>query len=105
MKTNVDFNSPQEDGIFRPKERKKENENKNENNSRFNNTNRIIEENDEKVNVTIAGLPKKLGKYINFDNFKNGLTITKEDEDKEHKLTFKHVPGGVLLVDTDFTIK
>lgn len=64
-----------------------------------------IEENDEKVNVTIAGLPKKLGKYINFDNFKNGLTITKEDEDKEHKLTFKHVPGGVLLVDTDFTIK
>lgn len=64
-----------------------------------------IEENDEKLNVTIAGLPKKLGKYINFDNFKQGLTITKEDEEKEHKLTFKHVKGGVLLVDTDFTIK
>ena len=64
-----------------------------------------IEENDDKLNVTIAGLPKKLGKYINFDNFTNGLTITKDDSEKEHKLTFKHVPGGVLLVDTDFTIK
>lgn len=64
-----------------------------------------IEENDDKLNVTIAGLPKKLGTYINFDNFKEGLTITKEDEEKDHKLTFKHVKGGVLLVDTDFTIK
>ena len=64
-----------------------------------------IEENDNNLNVTIAGLPKDLGKYINFDNFKPGLTITKEDEEKEHKLTFKHVKGGVLLVDTDFTIK
>ena len=64
-----------------------------------------IEENDNNLNVTIAGLPKDLGKYINFDNFKPGLTITKEDEEKDHKLTFKHVKGGVLLVDTDFTIK
>lgn len=64
-----------------------------------------IEENDDKLNVTIAGLPKNLGKYINFDNFKQGLTITKEDELVDHKLTFKHVKGGVLLVDTDFTIK
>ena len=64
-----------------------------------------IEENEDKLNVTIAGLPKNLGKYINFDNFKQGLTITKEDEEKDHKLTFKHVKGGVLLVDTDFTIK
>ena len=27
------------------------------------------------------------------------------EKDKEHKLRFKHVKGGVLLVDTDFTIK
>jgi hypothetical protein len=24
---------------------------------------------------------------------------------KEHKLTFKHVKGGVILVNTDFSIK
>ncbi len=42
MKTNVDFNSPQED-IYKSKEKKdKENEHKNENNSKINNTNRIL---------------------------------------------------------------
>ena len=64
-----------------------------------------IEEYDEEINVTIAGLPKKLGKYITFENFKEGFTIPVEDEEKEHKLTYKHVKGGVVLVDTDFTIK
>jgi hypothetical protein len=64
-----------------------------------------IEEFEEKLNVTIAGLPKKLGKYINFDNFEKGMSILADEDDKEHKLNFKHVKGGVLLVDTDFTIK
>ena len=64
-----------------------------------------IEEFDEKLNVTVAGLPKKLGKYVNFDNFKKGMTILESDTEKEHKLRYKHVKGGVLLVDTDFTIK
>lgn len=64
-----------------------------------------IEEYDNKLNVTIAGLPKNLGKYINFDNFTKGLTIRADDREIDHKLTFKHVKGGVLLVDTDFTIK
>ena len=64
-----------------------------------------IEEDDNKLNVTIAGLPKNLGKYINFDNFTKGLTIRADDREIDHKLTFKHVKGGVLLVDTDFTIK
>ena len=65
-----------------------------------------IEEDDEsKINVTIAGLPKRLGKYITFENFKEGFTIGADEEEKEHKLTYKHVKGGVLLVDTDFTIK
>ena len=57
------------------------------------------------LNTTIAGLPKNLGKYINFDNFKIGFSILKNDITKEHKLTYKHVKGGVMLVDTDFTIK
>lgn len=58
-----------------------------------------------KLNVTVAGLPHKLHKYINFDNFKVGFSILASDETKDHKLTYKHVNGGVLLVETDFTIK
>ena len=60
---------------------------------------------DGKMNTTIAGLPKRLGKYITVENFKKGFSIKASEEDKEHKLAFKHVKGGVLLVDTDFTIK
>lgn len=60
---------------------------------------------DGKLNTTIAGLPKQLGKYINFSNFKIGFSVLAEEKDKEHKLRFKHVKGGVLLYDTDFTIK
>ena len=60
---------------------------------------------DDKMNVTVAGLPKRLGKYVNFDNFNIGLELLKDNKDIEHKLTFKHVKGGVLLVDTDFSIK
>lgn len=65
----------------------------------------IEESYDNEINVTVAGLPKKLGKYINFDNFKEGFNILTNDIEKEHKLKYKHVKGGVLLVDTDFTIK
>lgn len=60
---------------------------------------------DENLNVTIAGLPKKLGKYVSFDNFKIGMSILASDSDKEHKLRFNHVKGGVILADTDFSIK
>ena len=63
-----------------------------------------IEENEGTLNVTIAGLPKRLGKYINFDNFEIGFT-TEGMQIDEHKLSYKQVKGGVLLVDTDFTIK
>ena len=65
----------------------------------------IEEDYDNEIHVTVAGLPKKLGKYITFENFKVGFTISASDIDKEHKLTYKHVNGGALLVDTDFTIK
>ena len=64
-----------------------------------------IEEYEDEMNVTIAGMPDKLHKYVTFDNFKKGLSISANDNEKEHKLRFKHVNGGVLLVDTDFTIK
>ena len=58
----------------------------------------------EKLNVTVAGLPKKLGNIITFDNFNKGFT-TENMDIKDKKLTYKHVKGGVMLVDTDFTIK
>lgn len=54
---------------------------------------------------TIAGLPKALGKYVTFENFEEGFSVLVDEKDKKHKLTYKHVKGGVLLVDTDFTIK
>lgn len=57
---------------------------------------------DDKLNVTIAGLPKKAGKIINFNNFKVGFTTEKLTCEK--KLTYKHVKGGVILTETDFTI-
>ena len=63
---------------------------------------------DGSTNVTVAGLPKKLGHIVNFDNFKVGFN-TADFTDEEigeagRKLTYKHVPGGVVLVPTDFSI-
>lgn len=61
---------------------------------------------DNKLNTTIAGLPKKCGQYITMKNFKKGFTIKADDENyTEKKLRYKHVKGGVILVETDFTIK
>ena len=62
------------------------------------NFNRIININDD---VYILG-DLLLG---GADNFEKGMSILANEDDKEHKLNFKHVKGGVLLVDTDFTIK
>lgn len=61
---------------------------------------------DDSINSTIAGMPKRLGKYVNLKNFNRGFSIKADDENfEDKKLTFKHVKGGVLLVNTDFTIK
>lgn len=60
---------------------------------------------DGKINTTVAGLPKRLGKYVTVDNFKRGFSVKASEKDKDHKLTYKHIKGGVLLVETDFTIK
>lgn len=59
---------------------------------------------DDKLNVTVAGLPKKLGDLINFDNFEIGFS-TENIKTNNKKLTYKHVKGGVMLVDTEFSIK
>ena len=82
-----------------------------------------IEEINGKVNVTVAGFPKYLTPLITFDNFRRGFTtegMSIEDMVREackngaspdeveklhHKLTYKYVKGGVILADTDFTIK
>lgn len=64
---------------------------------------------DGSMNVTVAGLPKKLGHLINFDNFKEGFTTEglsdEEIGEKGRKLRYRYVNGGVILEDTDFTIK
>ena len=64
---------------------------------------------DGTMNVTVAGLPKKLAHVVNFDNFKIGFTTASIPDDvigpAGRKLTYKHVPGGVILAETDFTIQ
>lgn len=82
-----------------------------------------ITEIEGKVHVTVAGLPQYLAPLITFDNFKkgfstNGMTLPElkamakkngatKDEIKKihHKLRYVYVDGGVVLEDTDFTIK
>ena len=57
-----------------------------------------IEQIDEKINITCAGMPKQCYKYVEWEKFKTCFTCG-------GKLTFKHVKGGVILIETDFTIK
>ena len=82
-----------------------------------------VEEINGKLEVTVAGLPKYLAPLITFENFKRGFSTeglslqemldlaskngaTEEELKKLHpKLTYKYVKGGVILADTDFTIK
>lgn len=82
-----------------------------------------VEEINGKLDVTVAGLPKYLAPLITFDNFKRGFTTeglsqtdmirlasangasSEEIKKLHHKLTYKYVKGGVILADTDFTIK
>ena len=59
---------------------------------------------DDNMNVTVAGLPKKLGNLITFENLNVGFTTENIDTDTK-RLSYKHVKGGVMLVDTEFSIK
>lgn len=76
-----------------------------------------------KTYVTVAGLPHYLAPLVTFENFKKGFTTSgmtleemrqqarkngaSEEEVKKlhHKLRYTYVSGGVVLEDTDFTIK
>lgn len=82
-----------------------------------------VEEIDGKLKVTISGLPKELAPIVTFENFKKGFTTAgltlemmkeqarkngaNEEEIKKikHKLHYTYTQGGVVLTDTDFTIK
>ena len=57
-----------------------------------------IEEIDGKMNITCAGLPKRCYDQVEWNNFRVGLNV-------DGKLSFKHVKGGVNLIETEFTIK
>jgi hypothetical protein len=50
------------------------------------------------LEVKCAGMPDKIKEKVTFDNFEVGFT-------SYGKLLPKHVDGGVVLVDTEFTIK
>lgn len=56
----------------------------------------------EKINgelkITCAGLPERCYKHVTWDNFHPHVVY-------EGKLGMKHVKGGIVLVDTPFTIK
>lgn len=58
----------------------------------------IIEDGKKKLKIVCAGLPKSSYEYVNWENFKEGLTVG-------GKLIPKRVAGGVILVETEFTIK
>lgn len=57
-----------------------------------------IEEIDDSLKITCAGLPKNCYDQVTWENFKEGFTA-------HGKLTYKYVKGGVKLIETDFTIK
>lgn len=57
-----------------------------------------LEEINDEIQITCAGLPKNCYEQVTWDNFKEGLKVN-------GKLAFKHVEGGVILVETEFTIK
>jgi hypothetical protein len=57
-----------------------------------------VEEINGELHVKCAGMPDKVKHKVTFDNFKVGFKSF-------GKLLPKHVDGGVVLVDTEFTIK
>lgn len=57
-----------------------------------------VEEVDGKLEVTCAGMPAQCYEYVTFDNFEIGSRY-------KGKLSQKHVKGGIVLTDIDFTIK
>ena len=50
------------------------------------------------LNITCAGMPQQCYEYVTWENFHEGATFS-------GKLQPKHVKGGIVLRDIDFTIK
>lgn len=57
-----------------------------------------LEEINGNLEITCAGMPKTCYEFVKWNDFKTGFSCG-------GKLTFKHVIGGVKLVETEFTIK
>ena len=57
-----------------------------------------LEEIDGEIQITCAGLPQRCYDQVTWENFKEGLKV-------DGKLAFHHVKGGVILRETEFTIK
>jgi len=57
-----------------------------------------IEKFDDEVKITCAGMPKSCYNFVKWEEFKTGFKCG-------GKLTFSHVKGGVILTETEFTIK
>lgn len=57
-----------------------------------------IEEINNEIKITCAGLPSRCYDFVTWENFRTGFKCG-------GKLIFKHVKGGVKLVETEFTIK
>jgi hypothetical protein len=57
-----------------------------------------LEEIDGKLNITCAGMPSKCYEHVTWENFIKGSSYP-------GKLQLKHVKGGIILKDIDFTIK
>ena len=54
--------------------------------------------NKDLLNITCAGMPKQCYQYVTWDNFKEGASY-------KGKLQPKHVKGGIILKEIEFTIK
>ena len=63
-----------------------------------------VEEIDGELDVKCAGMPENVKKVITKDNFKIGFSTEKYGE-KYQKIVPKRVKGGVVLVNTTFSIK
>lgn len=57
-----------------------------------------IEEIDGKLHITCAGMPERCYQYVNWNNFHTGMSF-------DGNFQMKHVAGGIVLKDIDFTIK
>jgi hypothetical protein len=48
--------------------------------------------------ITVAGMPDNCKPYVTYNNFHAGASYP-------GKLTKKHVPGGLILIEQPYTIK